>query len=154
MFLDLLRIVGVAIVGLVLVLPPGEYLNALYDRNNQIMVGLVVVASILFVDPIFGGLLGLAVFIWFFKMNYRKMVATSLSKGYGKGMGSEDGKMVYGSEQNLHDVQSNVVDESMMNTEMIGFDGAYGEDVIGAQGLDKTMPGFDKNNSDVPAPVS
>lgn len=154
MFLDLLRIVGVAIVGLVLVLPPGEYLNALYDRNNQIMVGLVVVASILFVDPIFGGLLGLAVFIWFFKMNYRKMVATSLSKGYGKGAAGTDGKMVYGSEQNLHDVQSNVVDESMMNTEMIGFDGAYGEDVIGAQGLDKTMPGFDKNNSDVPAPVS
>lgn len=154
MFLDLLRIVGVAIVGLVLVLPPGEYLNALYDRNNQIMVGLVVVACILFVDPIFGGLLGLAVFIWFFKMNYRKMVATSLSKGYGKGGAGANGTMVYGSAQNLRDVQTNVVDESMMNTEMIGFDGAYGEDVIGAQGLDKTMPGFDKNNSDVPAPVS
>lgn len=149
MFLDLLRIVGVGLVGVILVLPPGQYLDVLYDRNNQIMVALVVVASILFIDPVFGGLLGLAVFIWFFKMNYRKMVATSLSKGYGE----KSNTMVYGSAQNLHDIQTNVVDANMMNTEMIGFDGVYGEQVIGAQGMDKTMPGFDKNNGNTQAPV-
>lgn len=150
MILDLLRIIGVALVGVILVLPPGQYLDALYDRNNQIMVGLVVVASILFIDPVFGGLLGLAVFIWFFKMNYRKMVATSLSKGHGE----KTDVMVYGSTQNLQDVQTNVVDARMMNTEMIGFDGLYGEQVIGAQGMDKTMPGFDKNNMIIQAPVN
>ena len=137
-------------VGVILVLPPGQYLDVLYDRNNQIMIGLLVVASILFIDPVFGGLLGLAVFIWFFKMNYRKMVATSLSKGHGE----KNTTMVYGSPQNLQDIQTNVVDAEMMNTEMIGFDGVYGEEVIGAQGLDKTMPGFDKNNVNTQAPLS
>lgn len=151
MFEDLLRIVGVAIVGLVLLLPPGEYLDTLYDRNMQVMVGLFIVASILFIDPIFGGLLGLAVFIWFFKMNYRKMIAVSLSS---KSEMEEKSRLEYGTAKNLTDVQTNVVDDSMTNTEMLGFDGIYGEQVIGAQGLDKTMPGYDKNNSDTPAPVN
>jgi hypothetical protein len=141
MFEDLLRIIGVAIVGLILVLPPGNYLDILYDRNNQIVVGLVVVASILFIDPIFGALLGLAVFIWFFKMNYRKLVSSSLSSNV---RGSSP--VVYGTSKNLQDAQTNVIDTKMMNTEMIGFDGIYGEQVIGAQGLDSTMPGYDKKD--------
>ena len=142
MFEDLLRIIGVAIVGLILVLPPGNYLDILYDRNNQIVVGIVVVASILFIDSIFGALLGLAVFIWFFKMNYRKLVSSSLSSSKVQRSSS----VVYGTTKNLQDAQTNIVDSKMMNTEMIGFDGIYGEQVIGAQGLDSTMPGYDKKD--------
>ena len=41
----------------------------------------------------------------------------------------------------------------MINTEMIGFDGVYGEQVIGAQGLDKNMPGFDNNDVSFLAPL-
>ena len=151
MYEDLLRIVGVAIVGLVLVLPPGKYLDIMYDRNYQIVAGLVVVASILFIDAIFGALLGLAVLIWFSKMNYRRLVSKTLSSVEAP----SKGPIYYGTPKNLIDAQTNVVDEKMANTEMIGFDGIYGEQVIGAQGLDKTMPGFDKNNkSDMLAPIS
>jgi hypothetical protein len=95
----------------------------------------------LFIDPIFGALLGLAVFIWFFKMNYRKLVSSSLSSNV---RGSSP--VVYGTSKNLQDAQTNVIDTKMMNTEMIGFDGIYGEQVIGAQGLDSTMPGYDKKD--------
>lgn len=144
---DLLRVIGVASIGLILLLPSGDYLNKLYDRNIQIAVALVVVCSILFVDPIFGGLLGLTVFIWYFKMNHRTMMAKTLSYG------SSSKNDIYGTPQNLEDAQTNVVNENMMQVEMIGFDGVHGEQVIGAQGLDKTMPGFDKNNSYVPSPL-
>ena len=149
MYEDILRIIGVAIVGLILVLPPGEYLDIMYDRNYQIVAGLFVVASILFIDAIFGALLGLAVLIWFSKMNYRRLVSSTLSSV----AVTKNRPLDYGTSQNLVDAQTNVVDERMMSTEMVGFDGIYGEQVIGAQGLDKTMPGFDKNKSDMLAPI-
>ncbi len=149
MYEDLLRIIGIAVVGFVLVLPPGKHLDLMYDRNNQIVVGLFVVASILFIDAIFGALLGLAVLIWFSKMNYRKLVSSTLSSVAVR----KSRPLDYGTPQNLVDAQTNVVNERMMSTEMIGFDGIYGEQVIGAQGLDKTMPGFDKNKTDMLAPI-
>jgi hypothetical protein len=147
MFIDLLRVVGVLVVGVVLLMPSGKHLDALYDRNNQVLVGLVVVANTLFVDPIFGGLLGLAVLIWVFKMNQRRLVSSSLS------MGGKEGVYAYGTAKNLMDAQTNVVNERMLNTEMVGFDGVHGEQVIGAQGLDRTMPGYNKNDASQPAPV-
>ena len=149
MYEDILRIIGVAIVGVVLILPPGKYLDIMYNREYQIVAGLFVITSILFIDAIFGALLGLAVLIWFSKMNYRRLVSDTLSS-----ISTTKSKpLYYGTSQNLVDVQTNTVNESMMNTEMIGFDGIYGEQVIGAQGLDKTMPGFDKNKADIFAPI-
>lgn len=151
MFNDLLRIIGVALVGLILILPSGDYLNTFEERTTQAMIGLVVVATILFIDAIFGALLGLTVLIWFFRMNHYKMVAKALASGNAAGTPLP---AVYGTAQNLLDAQSNIVDEKMANTEMIGFDGVYGEQVIGAQGLDKEMPGFDKNKADMLAPIT
>lgn len=146
---DLFRIVGVAMVGTILIMPPGSYLDLMYDRNYQIAAGLIVVSGILFVDVIFGALLALAVLIWYFKMNYRRMVSVMLA---GDGRSQATHPTIYGTPQNLRDAQTNVVDERMMNTEMIGFDGIYGEEVLGAQGLDKTMPGLEKKDSE-PAPL-
>ena len=150
MFTDLLRIIGVALVGLILIIPSGNYLNTFEDRTTQAVIGLVVVATILFIDPVFGALLGLTVLIWFFRMNHYKMVAKALSSGQAVGSNTP---VTYGTPQNLLDAQTNVVDDKMINTEMIGFDGVYGEQVIGAQGLDKDMPGFDKNKADMLAPL-
>jgi len=148
MFEDLLRILGVAIVGLILILPSGEYLDTLSDTTTQVMVGIVVVVTIFFIDAIFGALLGLAVLIWFFKMNHRILFMKSLTKKQ-----EEKDKVVYGTKQNLVDAQTNVVNDKMMNTEMIGFDSVYGEQVIGAQGLDKNMPGFDNSGVNYLAPL-
>lgn len=146
---DVFRILGVAVVGLILVMPPGSYLDIMYDLNYQIAMGLIVVSSILFVDVIFGALLALAVLIWYFKMNYRRLVSTTLA-----GSGNQQARhpTIYGTPKNLTDAQTNVVDEKMMSTEMIGFDGVYGETVLGAQGLDKTLPGLEKKDSE-PAPL-
>lgn len=142
MFEDILRILGVALVGFILIVPSGEYLDSLSDTTTQVMVGMVVIITIFFIDTIFGALLGLAVLIWFFKMNHRVLFIKSLTQKQ-----NEKDNIIYGTKQNLADVQTNVVNDKMVNIEMIGFDGVHGEQVIGAQGLDKTMPGFD--NSDV-----
>ena len=148
MFEDFLRIIGVSIVGLILLLPSGEYLNTLADTNTQVIMAMVVIASIFFIDAVFGALLGLAILIWFFKMNHRTLFIKALSKNK-----EEKGTIVYGTEKNLADAQTNIVNAKMINTEMIGFDGVYGEQVIGAQGLDKNMPGFDNNDVSFLAPL-
>lgn len=145
---DLLRILGVAAVGLMLVLPSGEYLDSLAETNTQVIVGIVVVVSVLFIDAVFGALLGLAVLIWMFKMNHRILFIKSLARRE-----AESKDMRYGTAKNLVDAQTNVINEKMMDTEMIGFNSVYGEQVIGAQGLDKNMPGFDKSGVGFLAPL-
>lgn len=150
MFEDFLRMLGVAMVGLMLILPSGEYLESLSDTTTQVIVGMVVVVSVLFIDAVFGALLGLAVLIWMFKMNHRILFIKSLTK---KQSEKDKVPIVYGTEENLVEAQTNVVNEKMMNTEMIGFDTVYGEQVIGAQGLDKNMPGFDKSGVTFLAPL-
>lgn len=145
---DLLRIFGVAIVGTILVMPSSDYLDALSNTTNQLIAGIIVVVSIFFIDPVFGALLGLAILIWFFKMNYRTVFIKSLTKKQ-----NEKETMKYGTPKNLVDAQTNVVDEKMMSTEMIGFDTVYGEQVIGAQGLDKNMPGYDTTEVVSLAPI-
>lgn len=137
---DILRILGVAIVGFVLLIPSDEYLDNLSDTNTQVIVGMVVLATILFIDAIFGALIGLAVLIWYFKMNHRVLTIKSIAK---KNTNSSSVDLLYGSPKNLEDAQTNVVNKNMMDKEMIGFESVYGEQVLGPQGLDKTLPGFD-----------
>jgi hypothetical protein len=48
--------------------------------------------------------------------------------------------------ENLKDAQDNTFNATNVNVGMKGVKGVYGEEVYGAQGLDKIMPGFDIND--------
>lgn len=119
-----------------------SYLEFISKPEWQIICGTIVIAIILFGDAIAGLLFGLLFLVTylryymnkfglsFWKMNYNKYPMNSLVTEYI-------------TSQNLKDAQNNVVNESSYKKELIGIRGVYGEDVYGAQGSYKEMPGAD-----------
>lgn len=130
---------------LIMALAPVTIFQFLLRPDFQLIVATIVVAVLVLYDVYSGFIIGLGVAILYFRL-------------YGMGvtyLGGDDdeaarkkGPMAnlvtaYITPKHLESAQSNVVED--VDTEIIGIRGVYGEPVYGAQGLDKTMPGLEKN---------
>lgn len=112
------------------------------NKEAQLVATTVAVAMILLGDAIAGLAMGLGVLLLYFRI-YREMLGFP---GIGGAPGSIDRSLVgtdYVTPEDLKRAQDNVVDETNFATEMKGVRGVYGEPVYGAQGMDRTMPGYD-----------
>lgn len=117
----------------------------------QLLLGTVVVLYLVLKDAIAGLIAGLALLIVYFRV-YADMMGVSFQEVIGLNSPSlqslwsmtpfSSKEVPYITPENLLSAQNNVVDTSNYEAEMKGVRGVYGEDVYGAQGMDKTMPGY------------
>ena len=113
----------------------------------QLVLGTIIIAIILFNDPTSGLLLAVAILIAYSRVYSTKYGVSLFSKkelkeGYPmKSLVSE-----YITPQNLEDAQNNIVNDESYKLEVKGITGVYGEQVYGAQGTDKNMPGYQSFN--------
>lgn len=129
------------------VLVDSFYFEIILKHDIQVVLGTLVIAVILFDSPIAGLIMGLAVIIMYMRAYGRSFGVTfnlfdnnrnALAKKYP--MKSLVTKYI--TPENLKDAQDNVVDDNNMKAEIKGVKGVYGEQVYGAQGQDKVMPGL------------
>ena len=124
-----------------------HYFQHIVKNNIQLAIGILIVCVVLFENPIAGLILGISVFIMYYRI-YSSMFGihfwdTHDNKGLFKEIGVSKSLLKdYVTEQHLEDVQSNVVVSDSMNTPIIGIEGMYGFPVYSAQGIDTVMPGI------------
>jgi hypothetical protein len=139
------RIVALGLIILVSIVNP-LYLNFISKTEWQIGLGTLIIAIIVFGDAITGLLLGVA-FLVIYLRYYMKKFGVDLKGLLKKTLNPRDDSLVnkneYITPQNLKDAQNNIVSDKDAEIEMKGIKGVYGEPVYGAQGIDKTMPGYD-----------
>lgn len=117
---------------------------AFLKKNEvQLVLGVVVVAVLLFVDATVGLLLGLALLVIFYRTHSALMAAVTGWKVRGR-----DGDFMvtmedYVTPEHLARAQSNTFSEENMRAKMIGVKGPYGEPVWDAQGAYEALPGHD-----------
>jgi hypothetical protein len=118
----------------------------------QVVLGILVIAIILFHNAASGLILGIAVLIMYLRVHSKQygvdINLSSMFRPLTEKLSSAKypmGSLVknYITPQNLIDAQNNIYDKTNFTTEMKGIKGVYGEPVYGAQGTDKTMPGYD-----------
>lgn len=117
----------------------------------QLLLGTVVVLYLVLKDAIAGLIAGFALLIVYFRV-YADMMGVSFQEVIGLNSPSlqslwsmtpfSSKEVPYITPENLLSAQNNVVNTSNYEAEMKGVRGVYGEDVYGAQGMDKTMPGY------------
>jgi len=110
----------------------------------QLVLGVLVVAVLLFVDATVGLLLGLALLVIFYRTHSAMMASMTSWKGHGR-----DGDFLvtmedYVTPEHLARAQSNTFSEENMRAKMIGIKGPYGEPVWDAQGAYDALPGKDQ----------
>ena len=133
------RIIGLALLLTVSLIDPAS--AAFIVRPEiQIVFAAVVVFSVLFLDHIFGFILGLAALVLYTRVFMRKYGYNGYPMSVFKGKQS-----AYITPENLNDAQNNVVDPKDVNVPYVGSKGIYGEPVYSAQGLDTNLPGIEKS---------
>jgi hypothetical protein len=130
---------------------PTEMVGFMVRPEIQLLLGTVVVLYLVLKDAIAGLIAGLALLIVYFRV-YADMMGVSFQEVIGLNSPSlqslwsmtpfSSKEVPYITPENLLSAQNNVVDTSNYEAEMKGVRGVYGEDVYGAQGMDKTMPGY------------
>lgn len=130
---------------LIMALAPVTIFQFLLRPDFQLIVATLVVAVLVLYDVYSGFIIGLGVAILYFRL-YGTGVA--YLTGDDDAIARKKGPMAnlvtaYITPQHLKSAQSNTVED--VDTEIIGIRGVHGEPVYGAQGLDKTMPGFEKD---------
>jgi MFS superfamily sulfate permease-like transporter len=149
-----LRILAIAVLVVSLLIDTADFQDII-KPDVQIILGVGIVAIIMFVDSITGLILGITILIIYLRV-YAKMYNINLESivdiknllsNYDdtntKRYSSEslvDGNYI--TPKNLEDAQNNVFDKNKYETELIGIKGIYGKGVYGAQGFDKELPGF------------
>lgn len=127
------RIIGLACVIASTIVSPGHY-ELVIRSDIQIILAAVIVFTLIFIDHIFGFLLGLAVLVLYSRVFMNK---------YGiSGFGFREKQSSYITPQNLIDAQTNVIAKE--NEAYVGVKGPYGEEVYSAQGIESgsKLPGF------------
>jgi hypothetical protein len=130
---------------------PTEMVGFMVRPEIQLLLGTVVVLYLVLKDAIAGLIAGLALLIVYFRV-YADMMGVSFQEVIGLNSPSlqslwsmtpfSSKEVPYITPENLLSAQNNVVNTSNYEAEMKGVRGVYGEDVYGAQGMDKTMPGY------------
>jgi len=137
------RILGVALIFVATLVPPA-YFEMVTHADVQLVLGTLVVLYIILGDAIAGLLMGIAVFIMYFQGYSYKFGVSWYDVLTNPGdMASQKRQQNYTTAEDLQRAQSNVVDSTNAKIEMKGIEGVYGEEVYGAQGMDRTMPAYD-----------
>ena len=96
--------------------------------ESQMVIATIIIAIILFLDPISGVMLGTAALIFYYR--YHSLLVTDNS---GKVLDLNKPMVTrYITEENLRDAQNNLVAADV--PDYVGIEGVYGEPVYGAQG--------------------
>lgn len=138
------RICGLALLITATMVDPTSY-RFLARADIQIIIAAVVVFLVLFVDHIFGFLLGLTVLVMYSRVFMHKYGINLFDMGrlMDDSMNSNSsGARAFVTPKNLEDAQSNVFDPIEFNKPYKGVTGVYGESVYSAQGIDGQWPGI------------
>lgn len=109
----------------------------LRNEEIQMVLGTIIIFVLVMYDVLTGALLAASLFIAYFRLNKANfnVFDWASSKNFGDIL---ELSSAYVSEEHLKAAQSNLVSEEDYEKEMIGIEGS----VYGAQGIDKTMPGY------------
>jgi hypothetical protein len=135
-----LRIAGLAVLLTGTLIDPVS-VQFIVRPELQIVIAAVIVFCVLFVDHIFGFILGLAALTTYTRVFMHKYGRTPFSMS----LNGRGALTPYVTPKNLEDAQNNVVDPKEMTTPYVGAKGIYGERVYSAQGLDTELPGLEKS---------
>jgi hypothetical protein len=109
----------------------------------QVIIAAAIIFLIVFVDHIFGFIVGLAVLVLYSRVFMKKYGISGFSWPFGSSGYPMDPLITdYITPQNLEDAQSNVFEKSEYDKAYTGVNGVYGEAVYSAQGLDGELPGI------------
>ena len=134
-----LRIAGLAVLLTGTLIDPVS-VQFIVRPELQIVIAAVVVFCVLFVDHIFGFILGLAALSVYTRVFMHKYGRTPFS------LNGRSGSLTpYVTPKHLEDAQNNVVDPKEMTMPYVGAKGIHGERVYSAQGLDTDLPGLEKS---------
>ena len=114
----------------------------------QLVFGLIVVSVILFVDPIAGLLLGLALLVIFYR-THEALLGRSENSGWAGSYRDNDMMVTledYVTPSHLERAQNNTIDANT-NSKMIGIKDPYGGAVYDTQGTYLGMPGTDSTQT-------
>lgn len=124
---------------------PVEMAGFMVRAEAQLILGTVVVLYLVLKDAIAGLIAGVALLLLYFRVYGNKLGLTFqdlIDKNQVSKLWSSPNSSPYVTPAHLLSAQNNVVDQANYEAEMKGVRGVYGEDVYGAQGIDKGMPGF------------
>lgn len=138
-----IRIIGLALLLPATLIKPTS-LDFMIRPEIQIVLAAVVVFSVLFVDHIFGFILGVSALVLYARVFIHKYGRSSNGFGYPMASLFNGKNTSYITPENLKDAQNNVVDPTDINVPYVGAKGIYGEAVYSAQGLDTNLPGLEK----------
>lgn len=127
---------------------PVELVTFVVRPEVQLVAGTLIVLYLVLQDAIAGFIAGVALLVLYFRV-YAAKLGITVQQALGldrvsnmwKSM-TDSSSSAYITPEHLHSAQNNVVDPANYAAEMKGIRGVYGEEVYGAQGIDKTMPGF------------
>lgn len=159
-----LRILAIAILFASLIIDTTDFKDII-KSDVQIILGIGIVAIIMFVDSVTGLILGLTVLIMYLRV-YAKIYGIKIENivDVKKLLLNEENTAIlnypmetlvtdnYITEKNLEDAQNNIVDKNVYNKEYIGIKGVYGEPVLGAEGINKELPGY-QNDAYISSPA-
>lgn len=104
--------------------------------DMQLIIGIIVVSTIVFIDAVTGLAIGLAVLIMYMRVHADKL---GVDLGAWSQMRSKPKNYI--TPEHLKDAQDNVFDADNYGKEMIGIRDPYDKGVWGAQGMDSKFPG-------------
>lgn len=116
----------------------------------QLLMGTFIVLYLILKDAIAGFIAGTALLILYFRV-YAEQMGVSIQQVLGLNLSSignmwipdpSTKQMPHITPEHLRSAQDNVVNPNNFDAEMTGVRGVYGEEVYGAQGMNKTMPGY------------
>lgn len=127
---------------ILLTIAPTYLFSELMKPEVQLIVATIVVGVLVVYDVFTGFILAMGIIIL-----YMRLYGVGITYGDSDAV-RRQGPMAnlvtnYITPQHLKDAQNNTIDSEGAGTEIIGIKGVYGEPVWGAQGLDKSMPGYE-----------
>lgn len=123
------------------------YVSFIIRPEVQMILGTAITLYIILVDPIGGLLFGLALLVLYLRVYGNKFGLTwNQVLGFDRSEKQTGKYMNYITPEHLESAQNNIFSPVDYQGEMKGIKGVYGEEVYGAQGIDKTMPGFERTS--------
>jgi hypothetical protein len=134
---SLLVLVAAAIV-------PVDVISFFQLREIQFVAAVLIVVITVLYDYLSGLILGLTLIVIYYRLHHKYL--TYVRNDTSVRLGGPMVSLVreYITPQHLEDAQNNIINDVDARQEMVGIRGVYGEDVYGAQGMFKTLPGMVK----------
>lgn len=134
----------ICLIGLILL--PKSIFDAFKQPEVQIIVATFVLTVLIMFDVYSGLILGIGLIVVYYRLFNEKVSVDSFASSEVRNKGPMACIMgKYITNEHLKSAQNNVVDETEMDTQIIGMAGKNSEQVFGAQGTYKKISGFDNN---------